>query len=302
MTISILFYSLRETESQSVSPRVQPTSSLAQWVSFPVMCISKPLGLGSPWHPALVAVCWWRASKRPQAHAHPHAHTLGQRAVKVEVHALCVHKVTEQDGVYITVKAIRDVLHLQVGSHSTVGVVLLPLVTSIPRLVVVVVVAMPGVGHTLMVSSRVRLVTGVRCGRQATGVLGNVHDAGRVGRQGWRCREVGTGPIVARGLEAVGLQDVSANPWGKGLRVKPTVHRVVRVVGAVVGVVVVHVTLAGAWVVIMAGVYFVTVTVLVTWTVVMGWMGLVGVAVVEAGLVFVTLIVVVMMGCILVMN
>lgn len=36
MTIRILFYSLRETESQSVSPRAQPTSSLAHWVSVPV--------------------------------------------------------------------------------------------------------------------------------------------------------------------------------------------------------------------------------------------------------------------------
>lgn len=48
MTIRILFYSLRETESQSVSPRVQPTSSLAQWVSFPVMCLSKPWGRVHP--------------------------------------------------------------------------------------------------------------------------------------------------------------------------------------------------------------------------------------------------------------
>lgn len=298
MTIRILFYSLRQTESQSVSPRVHPTSSLAQWVSFPVMCLSKPFGLGSPWHPALVAVCWWRACKCPQAHAHPHAHALGQRAVKVEVHALCVHKVTEQDGVYITVQAIRDVLHLQVGSHSNVGVVLLPLVTSVPRLVVVVVIPMPGVSHTLMVSTGVGLVTGVRCGCQTAGVLRNVHDAGRVGRQGRRCWEVRTGPVVVRGLEAVGLQDVSANPWGEGLGVRPTMHRVMRVVG----VVVVHVTLVGARVVIMAGVYFVTVTMLVTWTVVVGWVGLVAVAVVEAGLVFVTLTMVLMVGCVLVMN
>lgn len=183
MTIHILFYSLRETESQSFSPRVQPTSSLAQWVSFPVMCLSKPLCQGSPWHPTLVAMCWWRASKRPQAHTHSHAHALGQRAIKVEVNALCVHKVTEQDGIYITVQAIRDILHLQVGSHSTVRV-LLPLITSVPRLVVVVVVAMPGVGHTLMMSPGVRLVTRVRCRCQTAGVLGNIHDAGRVGRQG----------------------------------------------------------------------------------------------------------------------
>lgn len=296
MTIRILFYSLRETESQSVSPRVQPTSSLAQWVSFPVMCLSNTLGLCSPWHPALVAVCWWRASKRPQAHAHSHTQALGQRAIKVEVHALCVHKVTEQDGVYVTVQAIRDILHLQVGSHSNVGVVLLPLVTSVPWLVVVVVVNMPGVGHTLMVSSRVRLVTGVRCGRQPAGVLRNVHDTGRVRRQGRRCREMRTGAIVVRGLETVGLQYVSANPWGEGLGVRPTVHRVMRVVG----VVVVHVTLAGARVVVMAGVYFVTVTELVTRTVVMGRVGLV--AVVEAGLVFVTLIVVLVVCCVLVMN
>ncbi len=70
----------------------------------------------------------------------------------------------------------------------------------------------------------------------------------------------------------------------------------------VVGIVVVHVTLAGTRVVIMAGVYFVTVTMLVTWTIVMGWVGLVAVAVVNAGLVFVTLIVVLMVGCVLVMN
>lgn len=100
------------------------------------------------------------------------------------------------------------------------------------------------------------------------------------------------------GLEAVGLQDVSANPWGEGLGVRPTVHRVMRVVG----VVVVHVTLVGSRIVIMAGINFVTVTMLVSWTVVMGWMGLVAVAVVEAGLVFVTLIVVLMVGCVLVMN
>lgn len=105
-------------------------------------------------------------------------------------------------------------------------------------------------------------------------------------------------PIVIRGLEAVGLQDVSANPWGEGLGLWPTVHRVMRVVG----VLVVHVTLAGARVVIMAGIYFVTMTVLVTLTVVMRCMGLVAVAVVEAGLVFVTLIVVLMVGCVLVMN
>ena len=295
MTIRILFYSLRERESQSISPRVQPTSSLAQWVSFPVMCLTKPLGLDSPWHPTLVAVCWWRAGKCPQAHAHPHAQALRQRAVKVEVHILCVHKVTEQDGVYITVQAIGDILHLQVGSHSNEGVVLLPLVTTIPWLVVVVIISMPGVSHTL-VSSRVRLVAGVRCGCQAAGVLRNIHDTGRVGRQGRRCWEVRTRPIVVGGLEAVGLQDVSANPWREGLGVRPTVHRVMRVVG----VVVVHVTLVGARIVIMAGIYFVTVTMLMSWTIVMGWVGLV--AVVEAGLVFVTLIVVLMVGCVLVMN
>lgn len=293
MTIRILFYSLRKTESQSVSPRVQPISSPARWVSFPVMCPSEPLGLGSPWHPALVAVCWWRASKRPQAHAHPHPHTLGQRAVKVEAHALCVHKVIEQDRVYIAVQTIRDILHLQVGSHSTVGIVLLPLVTSVPWLVVVMVVAVPGVSDALMVGSGVRLVTGLRCGRQAAGDLGNVHDSSGVGRQRRRCREVWSGAVVVGGLETVGLQDVGANPWGKGLWVRPTVHRVVLVV-------VVHMTLAGARVVIMGGVYFVAVTVLVTRTIVMGRKGLVAEAVVEAGLVFVTLIVVLMVCCVLV--
>lgn len=178
------------------------------------------------------------------------------------------------------------------------GVVLLPLVTSVPRLVVVVVVAVPGVGHTLMVSSGVRLVTGVRCRRQAARVLGNVHDTSRVRWQGWRCGEVRTGPVVVRGLEAVGLQYVSAHPWGEGLGVRPTVHRVMRVMG----VVVVHVALARARVVVMAGVYFVTVTMLLTRTVVMGGVGFVAVAVVEAGLVFVTLIVVLMVGCVLVMD
>lgn len=218
---------------------------------------------------------------------------MGQRAIKVEVHALCVHKVIEQDGVYITVQATSNILHLQIGSHSTVGVVLLPVVTSVPWLVVVMVVAMPGVGHTLMVSSGVRLVTGVRCGRQTARVLGNIHDPGGVGRQGRRCWEVWSGPIVVRGLEAVGLQDVGAYSWGEGLGVRPTVHRVM-------GVVVVHVT--GGRVVIMSAVYFVTVTMLVTRTIVMGRVGLVAVAVVEAGLVFVTLIVVLTVGCVLVMD
>lgn len=175
---------------------------------------------------------------------------------------------------------------------------LLPLVTSVPWLVVVVIVTMPGVSHSLMMRSGVRLVTGVRCRRQAAGVLWNIHDAGRVGRQGRRCGEVRTGSIVIRGLEAVGLQDVSANPWGEGLGVRPTVHRVMRVVG----VVVVHVALVGARVVIVAGIYFVTVAVLMTRTVVMGQVGLVAAAVVEAGLVFVTLIVVLMVGCVLVMD
>lgn len=60
-----------------------------------------------------------------------------------------------------------------------------------------------------------------------------------------------------------------------------------------------HVALVGARVVIMAAVHFVTVAVLMT--VVMGPVGLV--AVVEAGLVFVTLIVVVVMvRCVLVVN
>lgn len=241
-------------------------------------------------------MCWWRASKSSQAHAHPHANALGQRAIKVEVHALCVHKVTEKDGVYITVQTIRDILHLHVGSHSYVGVVLLPLEAAVTWLVVVVIVTMPGVSHTLMVSSRVRLVTRMRCRCQAAGVLGNIHDTSRVGWQGRGCWEMRTGPIVVGILEAVGLQNVSTNPRGEGLGVRPTVHRVMRVMG----VVIMHVTLVGARVVIMAGIYFVTTTVLMTWTIVMGCMGFV--AVVEAGLVFVTLIVVLMVGCVLVMN
>lgn len=111
-----------------------------------------------------------------------------------------------------------------------------------------------------MVSSGVRLVAGVRCGCQAAGVLGNIHDAGRVRWQRRGCWEVGTGSIVVRGLETVGLQDVSAHSWRQSLMVRPAVHRVMRVVG----VVVVHVTLSGVRIVIMAGIYFVTVIVLMT--------------------------------------
>lgn len=107
-----------------------------------------------------------------------------------------------------------------------------------------------------------------------------------------------SGSIVVRGFEAVGLQDVIANPWREGLRMRPTMHRVVRAVG----IVVVHVTLVGARVVIMAGIYFVTVAMLVTRTVVVSEVGLVAAAIVEAGLVFVTLIVVLMVGCVLIMN
>lgn len=99
--------------------------------------------------------------------------------------------------------------------------------------------------------------------------------------------------VEVRCLETVGLQDVSAHPWGESLMMRPTVHRVMRVMGGVV----VHVTLTGGRVVV---VYFVAVTVLMTWTIVMGGMGLV--AVVEACLVFVTLIVVLMVGCVLVMD
>lgn len=35
---------------------------------------------------------------------------------------------------------------------------------------------------------------------------------------------------MAGRLEAIGLQDVSANPWGKCLGMRPAVHRVMRVV------------------------------------------------------------------------
>lgn len=87
-------------------------------------------------------------------------------------------------------------------------------------------------------------------------------------------------------LEAVGLQDVGADPWREGLRVRPAVHRVVRAVR----IVVVHVGLVGVRVVIVAGIDFSTVTVIVTRTVVVGQTGLVTVAVVKASLVFVTLI------------
>lgn len=54
MTIHIV--SEKQNHSQSVSPRVQPNSSLAQWLSFLVMCLYIPLGVSSPWHPALAAV------------------------------------------------------------------------------------------------------------------------------------------------------------------------------------------------------------------------------------------------------
>lgn len=147
-----------------------------------------------------------------------------------------------------------------------------------------------------MVSSRVRLMTRVRCGCQAAGVLGNTHEAGRVRGQRRGCWEVGTGSIVVRGLETVGLQDVSAHSRGKSLMVRPAVHRVMRVVG----IVVVQVTLRGVRVVIMARIYF-TVIVIMTRTVVVSRVGLVTVCVVEAGLVFVTLIVVLMVSCVLVM-
>lgn len=106
---------------------------------------------------------------------------------------------------------------------------------------------------------------------------------------------MGSGPIVVGGFETVGLQDVSAYPRGEGLWGRSTGHRIV-------GVVAVHVTLAGARVVIMAGVYFIPVTMLVARTIVMGRMGLMAVAIIEAGLVFVTLIVVLMVGCVLVMD
>lgn len=166
---------------------------------------------------------------------------------------------------------------------------LLPLVTVVPRLVVVVVVTVPGVGHGLVMGSRVRLVTRVRRRREAARILRNVHDAGGVGRQGRRCGELRPGAIVAGRLEAVGLQDVGADPWGEGLRAGPAVHSVVRAVR----VVVVHVGLVGVRVVIVAGGDFITVTVLVTRAVVVGQAGLVAVAVavVKAGSVFVTLIV-----------
>jgi len=109
---------------------------------------------------------------------------------------------------------------------------------------------------------------------------------------------VGTWPIVVRGLETVGLQNVSAHPWGQSLMVRPTVHRVMRVVGGMV----VQMALTGARIKIMTGIYFVTVAMLMTLTIIMGSVGLVAVAVLEASLVFVTLIVVLMVGCVLVMD
>lgn len=78
--------------------------------------------------------------------------------------------------------------------------------------------------------------------------------------------------------------------------VRPAMHRVMRVVG----IVVVQVTLRGVRVVIMARIYF-TVIVIMTRTVVVSRVGLVTVCVVEAGLVFMTLIVVLMVSCVLVM-
>lgn len=96
-----------------------------------------------------------------------------------------------------------------------------------------------------------------------------------------------SGAVGVGRLEAVGLQDVGADPRGEGLGVRPAVHRVV----SAVRIVVVHVGLAGVGVVVVAGVDFITVAMLVTRTVVVGQAGLVAVAVVKAGLVFVTLIV-----------
>lgn len=86
----------------------------------------------SPWDPALVAVHRRRARKRPQTHAHPHPHALRQRTVKIKVHVLTVHEVTEQNGVNVTVQAVGTILHLQVGCHTAVGIVLLPRVTIVP--------------------------------------------------------------------------------------------------------------------------------------------------------------------------
>lgn len=74
---AFLSHSLRKTKSQSVSPRVQPASGVAQRGRFLLSCLLRPRGLGSPWHPALVAVRWRGASESPKAHAHPHANALG---------------------------------------------------------------------------------------------------------------------------------------------------------------------------------------------------------------------------------
>lgn len=42
-----------------------------------LLSLFSPRGLGSPRHPALVAVRWRGARKSPETHAHPHADALG---------------------------------------------------------------------------------------------------------------------------------------------------------------------------------------------------------------------------------
>lgn len=176
----------------------------------------------------------------------------------------------------------------------------LSLICRIPWLVIVVVViiGLPGFSHGLMVSSGVGLVSGVRGRSKTTGVLRNIQDACRVWGQRRRCWEVGAWSIVVRVLKTVGLQDVSAHPRRQSLMVRPTMHWVMRVWGCVV----VQVTLTRMRVVVVVGIHFASVTMLMTLTILMGNVGLVTVAVVKAGLVFMTLIVVLMVSCVLVMD
>lgn len=79
MSIRIFLSHSLKNKSQSVVPRVQPTGGPARGGGGGAFLLSlfSPRGLGSPRHPALVAVRWWGASKGPETHAHPHANALG---------------------------------------------------------------------------------------------------------------------------------------------------------------------------------------------------------------------------------
>lgn len=68
------------SEKQIRSQSVQGYSPPVAWPSrgrFLPSCLFRPRGLGSPRHPALVAVRRRGASESPEAHAHPHANALG---------------------------------------------------------------------------------------------------------------------------------------------------------------------------------------------------------------------------------